>query len=189
MIFFEINCNGNIQNQIKIVKIVLVGYMGSGKSTIGKSLANRLNIKFLDLDDYIETKEGLDISGLFQRKGEIYFRKKENEYLEEILNGPEDFILSTGGGTPCYGKNMETILKATPNVFYLKLTIGGLIDRLSPQKAHRPLIANIPDEELPEFIGKHLFERNPYYAKAAHTLLSDGKSVGAIVNEIEKLLV
>ncbi|PWK24523.1 shikimate kinase [Maribacter polysiphoniae] len=171
------------------MKIVLVGYMGSGKSTIGRILANRLNIKFLDLDDHIEAKEGMGIPQLFESKGEIYFRKKENEHLKQILNGTDHFILSTGGGTPCYGNNMEAILEATPNVFYLKVTIPGLIERLAPEKAHRPLIANIPDGELPEFIGKHLFERSFFYSMAEHAIQTDGKSVEAIVAEIEALLV
>lgn len=171
------------------MKIVLVGYMGSGKSTIGKILANRLNIKFLDLDDHIEAMEGMGIPQLFESKGELYFRKKEYEYLKQILKGTDNFILSTGGGTPCYGNNMEAILEATPNVFYLKVTIPGLIERLAPEKAHRPLIADIPDGELPDFIGKHLFERSFFYSKAEHAIPTDGKGVEVIVAEIETLLV
>ena len=171
------------------MKIVLVGYMGSGKSTIGKTLSKQLNVKFIDLDAYIEEKEGMCISELFKSKGEIFFRKKEFEYLKQILNSTDNFILSTGGGTPCYGNNMQAIIEASPNVFYLKLTIEGLLKRLAPGKAYRPLIANIPDEELPEFIGKHLFERSFFYSKAHHSIFSDGKSIAAIVNEIEQLLV
>ena len=163
--------------------------MGSGKSTIGKRLAKKLGIPFIDLDEYIEASEDISIPEIFNTKGEVYFRKKEYEYLGEILNDQKDFVLSTGGGTPCYGENMNAINNATSNVFYLKVTIAELIDRLSLEKAQRPLIANIPDKELPEFIGKHLFERSFFYAKAKHIIYTDGKEVDTLVTEIQDLLV
>ena len=163
--------------------------MGSGKSTIGKMLAKKLGIAYIDLDEYIEASEDMGIPEIFKTKGEVYFRKKEYEYLGEILNDQKNFVLSTGGGTPCYGENMNAINKATSNVFYLKVTIAALIERLSLEKAQRPLIANIPDRELPDFIGKHLFERSFFYAKAKHTINSDGKEVGTLVTEIQDLLV
>ncbi len=171
------------------MKIVLVGYMGSGKSTIGKLLADNLNYEFIDLDKYIESSEKMKIPKIFESKGEIYFRKKEFEYLNEILDTKDDFVLSTGGGTPCYGENMNAILLATSNVFYLKVSIAGLINRLISEKEHRPLISNIPNEELPEFIGKHLFERSYFYSRANHNLLCDENSKEELVLEMETLLV
>ncbi len=171
------------------MKIVLVGYMGSGKSTIGKMLAKKLKFGFIDLDDYIESSENSSIPAIFEEKGEIYFRKKEFEHLKDLLKDKDDFILSTGGGTPCYGENMNTILEATSNVFYLKVSINGLMDRLILEKEERPMIANIPNEELPEFIGKHLFERSYFYSKAQHILICDNKGVNIIVDEIDALLV
>ena len=171
------------------MKIVLVGYMGSGKSTIGKMLAKKLKFGFIDLDDYIESSENSSIPAIFEEKGEIYFRKKEFEHLKDILKDKDDFILSTGGGTPCYGENMNAILEATSNVFYLKVSINGLMDRLILEKEERPMIANIPNEELPEFIGKHLFERSYFYSKAQHILICDNKGVNIIVDEIDALLV
>ncbi|NNK18142.1 MAG: shikimate kinase [Maribacter sp.] len=171
------------------MKIVLVGYMGSGKSTIGKLLADNLDYKFIDLDAYIEHSEKMEIPQIFKSKGEIYFRKKEFEYLNEILNTKDDFVLSTGGGTPCYGENMLAILKATPNVFYLKVSIALLINRLIEEKEQRPLISSIPNEELPEFIGKHLFERSYFYSQANHQLLCDDTSQEELVLEIEARLV
>jgi len=171
------------------VKIVLVGYMGSGKSSIGKILAKNLGHEFIDLDDYIESCEEMKIKDIFQLKGEVYFRKKEFGYLNEILESKSNLVLSTGGGTPCYGENMNAILETTPNVFYLNVSINGLIQRLLPEKEHRPLIANIPNEELPEFIGKHLFERSYFYAKAHHTIHCDKKSLDILVSDIEALLV
>jgi shikimate kinase len=171
------------------VKIVLVGYMGSGKTTIGKILAKDLNIKFLDLDDYIEESESISIKTIFKERGEIYFRKLEFHYLNEILALEHDFVLSTGGGTPCYGNNMKTILAATPNVCYIKVSIAELVARLANQKATRPLIKNIDVEELPEFIGKHLFERSFYYSQAFHTINADQKNPTELSEEIKQILV
>ncbi|MCL4150468.1 UNVERIFIED_CONTAM: hypothetical protein GTU68_001839 [Idotea baltica] len=163
--------------------------MGSGKTTIGKILAKDLNIKFLDLDDYIEKSEGKTIATIFSVKGEIYFRKKEFEYLNEVLSSDEDFVLSTGGGTPCYGNNMNAILSASPNVFYIRVSITELVSRLSSQKESRPLIKNSSLEELPEFIGKHLFERSFYYNNAPHAIVGDGKSPESTSEEIKQMLV
>ena len=89
--------------------VVLMGYMGSGKSTIGKELATLLKYNFLDLDDYISEKENATISDIFKDKGEIYFRKKETEYLKEIINSYNDIVLALGGGTPCYGNNLKIL--------------------------------------------------------------------------------
>lgn len=170
------------------MKIVLVGYMGSGKSTVGKLLAKDLNLSFLDLDNYMEQKLQKSIPTIFKEKGEIYFRKMEHLLLTEILKDKENFVLSTGGGTPCYSGNMETILEGTNDVFYLKLSIMALVQRLTPEMAGRPLIKNLSQEELPEFIGKHLFERNPYYTMANQAIICDGKDPAEIAGEIKKFL-
>ncbi len=171
------------------MKIVLVGYMGSGKTTVGKLLAKKNSLTFLDLDDYIEEAEKKSIAQIFKEKGEIYFRKKELHYLEEILTTKKNIVLSTGGGTPCYGVNMNTILTATKNVFYLKVGINELVNRLSKEKEHRPLIKNISDEEMLEFIGKHMFERSYYYTKAHHTLNTDTNTAQETITQINNLLV
>jgi shikimate kinase len=170
------------------MKIVLIGYMGSGKSTIGKLLSKKLNINFIDLDEYIETKLNMSISEIFEAKGEIFFRKMEHKYVQELMLKKNSFILSTGGGTPCYSNNMDEISKETSNVFYLKVSILGLIDRLSKEKEHRPVIKNIADEDLPEFIGKHLFERNNFYLLSNNIIACDNKTAEEITNEIETVL-
>ncbi|MEG3660088.1 shikimate kinase [Arenibacter palladensis] len=170
------------------MKIVLVGYMGSGKTTIGKLLANKLKISFLDLDEVIEERLEDSISNIFNGKGEIFFRKKEHEYLNDVLSQKNNFILSTGGGTPCYSGNMDTMLELADYVFYLKISIPGLVKRLILEKEHRPLIKNIDDGDLPEFIGKHLFERNNFYLKANHIIECDNKDPEALVAEIQGLL-
>ncbi|MBA6154588.1 shikimate kinase [Gelidibacter maritimus] len=171
------------------MNIVLIGYMGSGKSSIGKKLSELVNLEFIDLDDYIQEKENLTIPQIFETKGEIYFRKIEYRYLKEVLQR-NDIILSLGGGTPCFGNNMDTILNAdATHSIYLKSSIPNLVSRLTPEKAHRPLIAHLKsDDELTEFIGKHLFERSFYYNQSNQTVNTDGKNISAIAEEIVSLL-
>jgi len=169
--------------------IVLVGYMGSGKSVVGKLLAHSLGLPFIDLDEYIESELHESISQVFADKGEIYFRKKEHEYLQKVLQEHDHLVLATGGGTPCYSGNMEFLLKNTSNVIYLQVSVPELAGRLSKEKQHRPIISHISDDSLPEYIGKHLFERNPFYMMANHTILCDGKSIEEVVKQIEDALV
>ncbi len=171
------------------MKIVLVGYMGSGKTTIGKGLAKALDIKFLDLDSYIERALRMKVAGIFEEKGEIYFRKQEHFFLKEVLVTNKDFIVSTGGGTPCYSGNMDVMLQNSDAVIYLKVSIPELVNRLAKEKEHRPLLKDKDDEALTEFIAKHLFERSAYYNQATHTVNCDGKSVTTLVEELKSLLV
>lgn len=168
--------------------IFLVGYMGSGKSTIGKLLANAIDKEFIDFDDYIVAKEDASISEIFKNKGEIYFRKAEAKHLETLLQENKDAVIALGGGTPCYGTNMDTILKASDKVFYINVNVPNLTNRLEKEKAHRPVIAHLSQEELMEFIGKHLFERNPFYQKATHTINANNKSVTEVTEVIKSLL-
>lgn len=170
------------------MKIVLLGYMGSGKTTIGQELAGKLNYEFIDLDQYIESVEKMTVPQLFATKGEIYFRKKEFAYLKEIMLDKDNFVLATGGGTPCYGDNMNAISQGTAHSFYLKHTIAKLVERLSKEKEFRPLIKNIHDHDLPEFIGKHLFERNFYYNRANFIIECTDKSIDSVVAEISRKL-
>ncbi len=181
--------NKPLLHQNKIVKIVLLGYMGSGKSTIGRLLAHKKDLEFIDLDNYIEEAESMSVSDIFKNKGELYFRKKEYEYLNEVLAQKDDFVLSTGGGTPCYGNNIQAILENTENAFYLKVSIPELTKRLLKEKDERPLVMNIAEEELPEFIGKHLFERSYYYNQAKKVISCDAKDPQEIVAEMEEALV
>ncbi len=191
--FFNINLFFLAIKSLRVLKsnysvemiIILIGYMGSGKSTIGQKLSETLHMDYLDLDAYIEKKEALTISELFRAKGEIYFRKIESHYLKDVLS-KDDLIVSLGGGTPCYGTNMQLIASAA-NVksIYLKASIPQLTERLRKEKKDRPLISHLnTDEELVEFIGKHLFERSIYYSQAEITLSVDKKSVNDIVEAI-----
>ncbi|WP_340077425.1 shikimate kinase [Leptobacterium sp. I13] len=168
--------------------IVLIGYMGSGKTVIGKLLSEKFQLPFIDLDDYITSNEGMSISQLFKEKGEIYFRKQEYGALKKILASEANVILSVGGGTPCYGKNMEMILDKTKNVFYLKASVDTLVNRLTHEKEERPLIKNIKTNELAEFITKHLFERGFFYLQAHHIINVDDVSTKKVVEAIRRLL-
>ena len=161
--------------------------MASGKSSLGIALAEQLGIDFVDLDAYIEMEEDMTISEIFAKKGELYFRKKESEVLNLILD-KESFVLSTGGGTPCYGKNMGDILAKSTHSLYLNLSIPNLVERIARESDTRPLVKNISHEELPEFVGKHLFERRFFYTQATFTLDCDGKGIPEIVREINDLL-
>ncbi|REC41761.1 shikimate kinase [Chryseobacterium sp. 5_R23647] len=167
--------------------ISLVGYMGSGKSHISKILSDKINFKLIDLDKEISRRNKLTIPEIFEKKGEIYFRKLERETLEEILATQENIVLSLGGGTPVYYNNMEIINNNSASVF-LRASISTLAERISKQKEKRPLIAKIANEDLPEFIAKHLFERNVYYSKAQLSINTDQKNPEDIIQEIiEKL--
>uniref|UniRef100_UPI0040480EFE shikimate kinase n=1 Tax=Mariniflexile sp. TaxID=1979402 RepID=UPI0040480EFE len=166
--------------------LVLVGYMASGKSAIGRVLANKLNYRFIDLDDFIEESENSTVSDLFKLKGELHFRKLETHYLNELLHSQNNLVLALGGGTPCYGNNMDLILNADHvKSIYLKASIPTLIGRLKNEKSKRPLIAHIETEELlAEFIGKHLFERSQFYSLAQVTITTDHKSEKDIIEEL-----
>lgn len=171
------------------MEIILVGYMGSGKTTIGKLLAQQLNLRFLDLDAYIEEAEGTTITQLFQERGEVYFRKREIKYVTEILSQYKGYVLSTGGGAPCFGDTMQKMTTTTPNTIYLKASIDTLTDRLKSEREHRPLLSNASDAEVREYIAKHLFERSFFYNQAALKVLVDDKLPTAIVAEIKSFLV
>ena len=170
-------------------KIVLVGYMGVGKTTIGKELAKKANIPFLDLDELIEKKERQTISELFRLKGEFYFRKLEHQLFKELLSNDDNFILSTGGGTPCYYNNHFLLDNENVSAIYIEASINTIYDRLQNEKEQRPIIKDLNTAELKEFIAKHLFERSFYYQKAKYKINVDGKTIQEIVEQLIKLLI
>ncbi len=171
--------------------VALMGYMGSGKSTIGKALSTLLNYKFLDIDDYISEMEQATISEIFNKKGEIYFRKKETSHLTEILKSKDNIVLALGGGTPCYGNNLNLLLEhLNVKLFYLKLSIPLLTKRLFQEKEHRPLISHLENEdELMEFIGKHIFERTQFYNQAEYIINTDNKTKQDLLEELLMTLI
>jgi len=171
-----------------MTKIVLIGYMGSGKTTIAKLLSDKLGIPPLDLDQIIEEKVQLPVVAIFEQKGEVYFRKQEHMLLKELLSGSGDLILSLGGGTPCYANNHELLAMEGVVSVYLKASIDTLYGILTEAKSKRPLIAALEGDQLKEFIAMHLFERSFYYNHAMHKVVIDNKSPEATAEEIMALL-
>ena len=157
--------------------------MGSGKTLVSKELSILNNFKIFDLDTEISKQNNRSITEIFKEKGEIFFRKTEKEVLEKILSTEKNIILSLGGGTPCYYNNIDRINEKTISVF-LKTNVKTLAQRLSSEKDKRPLIQNISNEDLPEFIAKHLFERNPFYNQAKITINTGNLSAREIAEEI-----
>ena len=170
------------------MRIVLLGYMASGKSSIGKRLSKKLSMSFLDLDDYIIEQEKMSISKIFELKGEVYFRLIEHKYLKEILAKDEKITLALGGGTPCYANNMDEINKGDTLSIYLQGSTATMIERLIRKKAKRPLIASLGDDKIPEFVAKHLFERRPFYEQAKTTMKIDDKTKKEVAEELVTLL-
>lgn len=170
------------------MRIVLLGYMASGKSSIGKKISKSLQTEFIDLDDYIIEKENRSIADVFAKKGEIYFRKIEHQYLKEILEQKTNFILSLGGGTPCYAGNMELIKKSNTTSIYLRGNVPTMVKRLIKKKVKRPLIASLGDDKIPEFVAKHLFERRFFYEQANIIIKIDDKKKSKVAKELHKLL-
>jgi shikimate kinase len=147
-------------------RIFLIGYMGSGKTTIGKMLAARLGYSFVDMDAHIEESQFKSVSQIFTEIGEAEFRKLEQKCLHEVAEF-HHAVISTGGGAPCFFDNME-FMNSNGYTVYLKLTPAELAARLQFSKANkRPLIANKKGEELLDFIADGLAKRETYYNQAA----------------------
>lgn len=169
-------------------KVILVGYMGSGKTEIGKLVSKMTKIPFHDLDDLIENQLSKSINQIFSEEGEVFFRKKEHEIFTAEMNSEKSFILSLGGGTPCYANNHLLLQAENVNSIYLKASIPTLVDRLKENKSGRPLLKDLSEEELTEYIAKHLFDRSFYYNQCKHIIVVDDKSPSEIADEVESLL-
>lgn len=166
------------------MKIILVGYMGSGKSIVAKELSKMLKIPYVEMDDLIEKRLNKSIKNIFAEKGELFFRKLENQIFKEKTESDGDLIISTGGGTPCYFNNHEILVASNVRSIYLAASIETLLNRLKSEKQNRPLLANLDDNEAKEFIAKHLFERSYYYHQAKFKIDVNNKNVLEIVSEI-----
>lgn len=170
--------------------LFLIGYMGVGKSTIGKALSKKLNIGLVDLDKYIENRYRKTIRELFDEKGEDAFRKIEQNALHEVARF-ENVIIATGGGTPCFFNNME-IMNRYGTTIYIKANVDELVARLLASKNIRPIIHGKLPKELITFVKKHLSERAHYYQKATITFeterLISKSDVYKTVDEIAQIL-
>ena len=170
--------------------IFLIGYMGVGKTVVGKSLSKKINYKFYDLDNYIEIKEGKKVSEIFNQENEVYFRKIENKYLNNLSSTKEKKIISTGGGTPCFDNNLSIIQDSSNSLsIYLKANVDTLVNRLKNSIDKRPLISHLKDDkELRDFITKHLFERSFYYEKSDIKIKTDDLAIKDIIKLINELV-
>ena len=155
------------------MKVFLIGYMASGKSTLGKALAEALVLPFIDLDVEIERTAGTAISEIITAKGELHFRKLESAVLKDLLQEHETGVFALGGGTPVFYNHMD-LLNAEGETIFLDVPVGELAKRLEGD-IKRPLIQN--KEDVAEFVAKHMFERRPYYSQAKHRIAGASISV------------
>jgi shikimate kinase len=169
--------------EVNTGKIVLVGMPGSGKTTLGREVAKGLGFRFYDLDHLIEEKAGVRIATIFSEKGEGFFRKLESEVLLSTLQKEEAFILSTGGGAPCFNGNMDTINEYTLSV-YLEVPLSELLSRLTGgQIQKRPLFYGLETGEIVLKL-KSMYElRHPFYEMAKIKLSGEDISAELLIGE------
>jgi shikimate kinase len=173
-----------------MTRIILIGYMGAGKTTIGKALSKELGITFYDLDWYIESRMRKTVSEIFAERGEEGFRQIEYNMLHEVAEF-EDVIISCGGGTPCFFDNMD-YLNQQGQVVYLKAEPEVLYKHLQMGRVERPLLKGKSKEELLKFIKEQLEKREPFYTKARYTLdvslMDNYDKIKISVEKIKELL-
>ncbi|MBN9297021.1 MAG: shikimate kinase [Filimonas sp.] len=150
------------------MKIFLVGMMGTGKSHWSKILSKKLKCGGYDLDHLIEMNEEKTIAEIFEQDGEDYFRKVEAKVLR-WFGEKKTYVLATGGGVPCYHDNMDWMNKQGITI-WIDSPIEEIVERLTPEKAHRPLIKDLSDAQLADFLRKKLADREAYYKKATYHL-------------------
>ena len=156
------------------MKIFLIGMMGTGKTYWAKQLSRKLKAGGYDLDFLIESHEEKTIAEIFSEEGEAYFRRSESRILR-WFGEKKAFVLATGGGTPCHEKNMEW-MNSQGITIWIDEAVDVLVERLKPEKAHRPLIKELSDEQLKEFLTAKLVERYPFYYRSTHHLQGDAIS-------------
>lgn len=162
----------------------LVGYMGCGKSTLGRRLARRLGIPFVDTDALVEQREGASVADVFHYEGEQRFREVEREVLEEAIAGHAEAVVSTGGGLPVWRDNMEC-MNAAGYTVYLRRSAENIARRLSPYgRQKRPRLRGLDDEQLVRFMRQDMAGREPFYRQASLILECDSFSDEVLVERI-----
>lgn len=168
--------------------LFLVGYMGCGKSTLGRKLARRLSVDYFDTDSLIETREGASVADLFHYEGEMRFREIERSVIEELI-AADAKIVSTGGGLPTWRDNMARMNEAGITI-YLRRSAENISRRLSPHgRWKRPRLRGLSDEELVDFMARDIVAREPYYTQASLTIQCDDLADDDIVEQIVQTLV
>ncbi len=168
------------------MKFFLVGFMGSGKTNIGKRLATLLGYSFIDLDQLLEERLNTTVSEYFEREGEAAFRTKENELLNEIANSSEAVILSTGGGAPCFFDAMET-MNSHGCTIYIQVTPEGLYNRLKHASKSRPLLKGRAEKDLQSYIQQLLQKREQFYKQAQLTIDGESTNADRLANQLSQL--
>ena len=163
--------------------VYLTGYMGSGKTTVGKKLARQLDYDFVDTDELIVAMAGKTVQAIFDTEGEDAFRLLEHSVLKSLANRINT-VISTGGGTPCFFNNMQ-IMKKTGIVIYLKMHPNSILKRLKLAKNPRPLLRNIPEEELLPFITNQLIRREQFYLNAHFTIKGESLDIDEVVKIVK----
>lgn len=168
-----------------MTRILLVGFMAAGKTTLGKALAKDLGLQFIDLDLYIESRYHATVSQIFAERGEEGFRQIERNMLHEVAEF-EDVIIATGGGTPCFFDNME-YMNAQGTTVFLDASVDVIFTRLTIARTQRPLVAGKTDEELRSYITETLNRRLPYYSRATHSFCANQlENVKQISESVER---
>lgn len=166
--------------------LVLIGFMGSGKSTVGKELAQQLNLPFVDSDEVIEQQQGKVINQIFAENGEEAFRKMEQDFISTLAD-LEQSVISVGGGMPCFEDNIDR-LKENGKVFYLNTSLMTLTQRLMNNRENRPLLADLSQNELSSYVFEKLTNRTVFYRKAHVIIPNEGNDYLKAVSEIIKSL-
>jgi shikimate kinase len=166
------------------MNIYLIGFPGSGKTTIAKKLASRLNMDFIDLDRFVEEQSGTSIPDIFEGQGEDMFRKFERNCLR-VISQKNNQMVATGGGTPCYFDNM-TVINSSGFSVYLKMSVDTLFSRLKQAQTPRPLIQGMGDDQLRDFISDKLMEREPFYSKALYKVKAKDLDIEELAEFLKK---
>ncbi|WP_298738921.1 shikimate kinase [uncultured Chitinophaga sp.] len=153
------------------MKIFLIGFMGAGKTYWGKQLAEHWNLPYYDLDEVIVAEEEMAVSDIFATKGEDYFRERESAILRGLVL-QDSFLISCGGGTPCFQDNMD-FMNENGITIWLNPSVPIMVERLQRKKYKRPLIQDLADEDLTAFIEKKMAERLPFYQQSQYIIDSD----------------
>ncbi len=169
------------------MKIFLVGYMGCGKTTLGRPLARRLGMRFVDMDGYLVDRCGRTIPEIFESEGETGFREREREVLDELMEMEGDAVISTGGGAPCFFDNMAR-MNACGTTVYLRVSPEGLAARLRDGRDKRPLLRGKDDVQLLAHIRETLREREVFYGQARMAVDCDGFGDAEIVSRLAERL-
>lgn len=168
--------------------IFLIGYMGCGKSTLGRKLARRLELPFYDTDTLVEEHEGASVNDIFRYEGEECFRQLERHVIETILARSEACVVSTGGGLPVWRDNMELMNRAGQTI-YLRRSATQIAARLTPYgKQKRPRLKDLDNDELIDFMTRNMAEREPFYIRAQTTIECDGKEDHELIELIAKVI-